>query len=70
MLSLLFFNPCHWLHRAEEMRALADDMKDDTAKKSLLRLAEEYEKLAKRAEVRSTGTQLQASDQRAPPLIR
>jgi hypothetical protein len=70
MLSSLFFYPCHWLHRAEEMRALADDMKDDTAKKSLLRLAEEYEKLAKRAEVRSTGTQLQASDQRAPPLIR
>ena len=61
MLSLLFFNPCHWLHRAEEMRALADDMKDDTAKQSLLRLAEEYEELAKRAEVRSTGTQLQAS---------
>ena len=70
MLSSLFINPCHWLHRAEEMRALANDMKDDTAKQSLLRLAEEYEKLAKRAEVRSTGTQLQASDQRAPPLIR
>jgi hypothetical protein len=58
---MLSFNPCHWLHRAEEMRALANDMRDDTAKKSLLRLAEEYEKLAKRAEVRSTGTQLPAS---------
>jgi hypothetical protein len=52
MLSSLFINPCHWLHRAEEMRALADDLKDDTAKQSLL---------PKRAEVRSTGTQLQAS---------
>ena len=61
MLSSLFINPCHWLHRAEEMRALAKDMKDDTANQSLLRLAEEYEELAKRAEARSAGMQLQAS---------
>ena len=61
MLSSLFFNPYHWLHRAEEMRALANEMKDDTAKQSLLRLAEEYEKLARRAEMRSTGTQPQAN---------
>jgi len=61
MLSSLFINPCHWRHRAEEMRALTDDLKDDTAKQSLLLLAEEYEKLAKRAEARSTGTQLQGS---------
>jgi hypothetical protein len=43
MLSSLFFNPGHWLHRAEELRALSDNMKDDTAKQSLHRLAEEYE---------------------------
>jgi hypothetical protein len=61
MLSSLFINPRHWLHRAEEMRALAGDLKDDTAKQSLLRLAGEYEKLARRAEMRSTGTQPQAN---------
>jgi hypothetical protein len=38
-------DPKHWRHRAEEARAMAD-------------VAADYEKLAKRAEDRSTGMKL------------
>jgi hypothetical protein len=39
----------HWLTRAKEMRALAEGLADETTKASMLRIAKEYEKQAKRA---------------------
>jgi hypothetical protein len=39
-----------WLARAEEMRAVAADMLDGNCKGMALRIAEDYERLARRAE--------------------
>jgi hypothetical protein len=48
-------DPEHWRNRAEKMRTLAEDMKDDCSKATMLRIAEGYERLAKRAEQRASG---------------
>jgi cob(I)alamin adenosyltransferase len=45
----------HWLRRAEEARRLAAQMTDPAAKDSMLRIAEEYEKVALRADARALG---------------
>jgi len=47
-------DPKHWLQRAKQMRTLAEGVRDD-ARVEMLRAAEEYEKLAKRAEARLKG---------------
>ena len=46
-------DPEHWRARAEEMRRLAEDLKDAATKEMMLRIARDYENLALRAEERS-----------------
>jgi hypothetical protein len=45
----LIDNPEHWQGRAEEVRALAEQMNDPEAKRTMLRIAESYDRLAVRA---------------------
>ncbi len=45
-------DPKHWRDRAEQARILADELTDPDAKRRMLRIAADYEELAKRAERR------------------
>jgi hypothetical protein len=45
-------DPEHWRKRAEEMRALSKEMNSAEGRRMLLKLAAEYEELAKIAEER------------------
>jgi hypothetical protein len=49
-------DPKHWRNRAKEMRALAESVKDRQAKATMLKIANDYEKLAERADLRSDGS--------------
>ena len=51
----LFDDPAHWRARAEEARTLADQMHDDKSRETMLRIATDYERLAKHAEERAKG---------------
>jgi hypothetical protein len=42
----------HWRERANEARALADKETDEQVRRSILTVAEEYEKIAVRADLR------------------
>ena len=46
------FDAKHWRARAEEARVHAEQMDDPTVRQTMLKIAEEYEKLAQRAEAR------------------
>jgi hypothetical protein len=48
-------DPKHWRDRAAEMRALTDTMKEPETIAIMNRLADDYEKLADRAAIRSNG---------------
>ena len=49
-------DPAHWRQRAKEARALADQMDDPQSKQAMMRIAEDYERLAERAAGRATGS--------------
>ena len=51
----LLNNSGHWQQRARETRRLADSVDDQEAKQTLLKIAEEYERLAQRAASRGDG---------------
>jgi hypothetical protein len=53
-------NPNHWLDRAKEARALAEQMADPEAKRIMLKNADDYERLAQRAEERAAGRRPQS----------
>src|ERR1700730_8460655 len=48
-------DPDHWCQRAEEARTLAAQIRDAQARVAMLRIADDYERLAKRAEARAIG---------------
>jgi hypothetical protein len=47
-----FNDPSHWRERAQEARTHAQQMTDPEAKRMMLAIAEDYEKLARRAQER------------------
>jgi hypothetical protein len=51
-------NPAHWRKRAAEMRALSKTMDDVETRVTMLRLADDYEKLADQAATRARATPL------------
>jgi hypothetical protein len=48
-------DPQHWLDRAEEMRKLAEEMREPETRRMMLSIAEGYDKLAQRAQERASG---------------
>jgi hypothetical protein len=50
--SLVFNDPFHWAKRAEEARALAEQMTNADVRARMLALAEQYERLVTRAVAR------------------
>jgi hypothetical protein len=48
-------DPKHWLDRAKETRALSEQIGDPEAKRTMLKNADDYERLAQRAKERAAG---------------
>jgi hypothetical protein len=46
----LFHDPHHWRDRAEDARRLAAEIIDPPSRRTMLKIAESYESLARRAE--------------------
>ena len=49
-------DPKHWLERAEEARSVADQLSDPESRRMMLRIAEDYERLANHARRRTSQT--------------
>ena len=54
-IPIIYGSADHWMARAEEARAMAKNIQDADAKRAMLEIAENYEKIAKRAEAREIG---------------
>jgi molecular chaperone GrpE (heat shock protein) len=52
MVKVPINDPKHWRDRAEEARTVADEISDPDAKRKMLRIAADYDELARRAEKR------------------
>jgi hypothetical protein len=52
-LPIFINDPEHWANAQKGARKFAEQMTDDAAKQAMLRIAEDYEKLAERAAARS-----------------
>jgi|HubBroStandDraft_2_1064218.scaffolds.fasta_scaffold1261539_1 hypothetical protein len=58
MPSSAFINDAgHWRERANEMRALSADVNDRSAQATMLQIADDYDKLAKRADERAAASE-------------
>jgi hypothetical protein len=53
MPSHIFDDPEHWRQRAEQARALAEQMNDTASREMMLGIAKDYERLAEQAEQRA-----------------
>lgn len=49
MRNMSLDNPQHWYDRGAEMRALSDEMRDPEARRIMLKLADDYDRLGDRA---------------------
>lgn len=49
----LYNKPEHWRRRAQQMRFVAQAIADAKSRAIMLKIAEDYEKLAERAEIRT-----------------
>jgi hypothetical protein len=58
---LLLDDARQWRARAEEMRSAAEDMRDASCRLTALKIAEDYDRMAKHAELRVCGQHIDGS---------